>query len=993
MYSDDFQTLVADRARSLFERVRETKPSMFNLAWWSGKVMEWCMKNEEFKVEMFRFVDVLPYLNTSAAVARHLQEYFCRPDQCFPTALQWGINRLSPDSMAAKIAAKGVRSNIVQMAKQFITGSTAADALPNLKRIRRDGLAFTLDLLGEATLSWPEAREYQERYLELIKTLVNEQKRWRALGDGKPDLDWGHSPRVNISLKPSTFCPGMHPLNFEGVVERAKKEIMPIMLAAKEAEAFVNIDIEQYAFKDLTLEIFKRIMDEPEFADYPHCGIVIQAYLRESADDVEKLIRWARKRTSQFTIRLVKGAYWDYETVIAKREGWPVPVFEDKAETDANFEQVARQILENHKYVRLACASHNLRSIAFVLEYSRYLGLPKDEVEYQVLFGMAEPVRIALQEEKVPLRVYATVGELIPGMAYLVRRLLENTANESFLRQSYAEGVSIETLIEDPRRRIPAPAAEPPMEISRAPFFNEPHINWVDEDLRAEFSDAMKNVEARLGAEYPIYLNGEFVKTPKQSPSLNPATEDQVVGVVHQAGKRETREALEAAKKALPAWSALPAQNRAEILFRAADISRRMRAELSAMMVKEVGKTWKEADGDVTEGIDFLEYYGQEMIRLGETQSLMSPPGEMNASFYQPKGLAAVIAPWNFPFAISMGMVSAALVTGNCVLYKPASNSQVMGAMVTQVLHEAGIPAGTLAFLPGGGSNVGRMLVEHPDINLIAFTGSKDVGLDILQRAAVVQPEQHHIKKVITEMGGKNAVIVDYDADLDEAVSGILASAFGYSGQKCSACSRVIVLEENYDRFLSRLIPAADAMSIGDPSIPNVSMGPVIDQKAYGKVMRYIEKGKRTANPLLIKYGPGDGSFAPLAIFDRVKPDSPLAQDEIFGPVLSIIKVKDMDEALQVANMVPYALTGGFFSRSPMNIERARTEFKVGNLYINQGCTGAMVARQPFGGFKLSGIGSKAGGPDYLLHFMDPRCVTENTMRRGFAPNQEKNQG
>ena len=254
-----------------------------------------------------------------------------------------------------------------------------------------------------------------------------------------------------------------------------------------------------------------------------------------------------------------------------------MPVFEDKAETDANFEQVARQILENHKYVRLACASHNLRSIAFVLEYSRHLGLPKDEVEYQVLFGMAEPVRIALQEEKVPLRVYATVGELIPGMAYLVRRLLENTANESFLRQSYAEGISIETLIEDPRRRIPAPAAEPPMEVVRAPFYNEPRINWVDRELRDEFAQGLKQVEAELGAEYPIYINGEFVKTPKQAPSLNPATENQVVGMVHQAGKRETREALEAAQKALPLWSALPVQERAEILFRAADIARRKR--------------------------------------------------------------------------------------------------------------------------------------------------------------------------------------------------------------------------------------------------------------------------------------------------------------------------------------------------------------------------------------------------------------------------------
>ena len=285
------------------------------------------------------------------------------------------------------------------------------------------------------------------------------------------------------------------------------------------------------------------------------------------------------------------------------------------------------------------------------------------------------------------------------------------------------------------------------------------------------------------------------------------------------------------------------------------------------MMVKEVGKTWREADGDLTEGIDFLEYYGQEMIRLGEAQQLMSPPGELNTAFYQPKGLATVIAPWNFPFAISIGMVSAALVSGNCVLYKPASNSQITGYLVSEIFHEAGLPAGTLAFLPGQGSNVGRMLVEHPDINLIAFTGSRDVGLDILQRAAMVHPDQQHIKKVIAEMGGKNAIIVDYDADLDEAVSGILASAFGYSGQKCSACSRAIILEENYDRFIARLIPAAEAMSIADPSGPGVSMGPVIDEKAYNKVMRYIEKGKAPGQPAIDQVRSGGRQLRALGHF------------------------------------------------------------------------------------------------------------------------------
>ncbi len=986
MNHDEFQEAVTRRARGLFERVRATTPSVFNRAWWSGKVMDWCMKDEAFKVEMFRFVDVLPYLNSSASVARHLKEYFCRPGQNFPSALQWGIKSLSPDSMAARVVAKGVKSNVVKMARQFITGATPQDALPNVRRIRKDGLAFTLDLLGEATLSRPEAEAYQRRYLELIETLVSEQHRWPALGNGAPDLDWGLSPRVNISIKPTSFNPRMHPSNFEGSIDKTKDMLRPLFRAAHQAGVFINVDVEQYIFKDITLALFKSILEEDEFQDYPYAGLVIQAYLKDSRRDTQALIDWAKDRKEPITVRLVKGAYWDYETVLAKQEGWRTPVYEDKAETDANFEEVAALILENHDAVHLACASHNLRSIAMVLEYASRLGIPKNEIEYQVLFGMAEPVRVALQEERAPLRVYATVGEMIPGMAYLVRRLLENTSNESFLRKSYADDIPIETLIGDPRRRIPEPYGEPPLERDHAPFANEPHLNWTAPRTRVLFKKAIDETRAELGRTYPLYINGRFVETKKQAHSLNPAKDDEVVGLICQAGKKEVNLAFEAAQAAFPGWRDTAPETRAECLFRVADLARKQRTRLAACQVFEVGKTWAEADGDVTEAIDFLDYYAREMIRLGKTQHLLSPPGESNRYFYQARGLAAVIAPWNFPLAISIGMVSAALVAGNCVLYKPASVSSMIGAALAELFHEAGFPPGTLAYLPGPGSVVGQLLVESPLTGLIAFTGSREVGLNILKQAADIQPGQHHIKRVITELGGKNAIILDSDCDLDEAVVGILNSAFGFAGQKCSACSRVIVLEENYDRFITRLVEAAKSLGFGDPADPATDVGPVVDSEAKKKIQEYIELGQKQGRLLLRREGPAKGSFADLAIFDQIDPQSPLAQEEIFGPVLSILRVKDMDEAFEVANGVSYALTGGIYSRSPGNIDRAVKEFRVGNLYINRGITGAMVGRQPFGGFKMSGIGSKAGGPDYLIQFMEPMCTTENTLRRGFAP-------
>jgi RHH-type proline utilization regulon transcriptional repressor/proline dehydrogenase/delta 1-pyrroline-5-carboxylate dehydrogenase len=426
--------------------------------------------------------------------------------------------------------------------------------------------------------------------------------------------------------------------------------------------------------------------------------------------------------------------------------------------------------------------------------------------------------------------------------------------------------------------------------------------------------------------------------------------------------------------------------DRAAYLFRAADLARTRIFSLAAWQIVEVGKQWDQAYADVTEAIDFLEYYGREMLRLAGPYRMGRAPGEVNQYFYQPKGLAAVIAPWNFPLAISCGMCAAAVVTGNCVLYKPAGVSAVVGYTLAELFRDAGLPRGVFNYVPGPGDLIGDYLVEHPEISLIAFTGSMEVGLRIVEKAAKVHPGQVNIKKLIAELGGKNAIIVDDDADLDEAVVQVLSSAFAYQGQKCSACSRVIVIEPIYEKFVRRLVEAAGSLKIGPAEDPATFLGPVIDENAQRRIREYIEIGKREGRLLLQRDGPGEGFYAPLAIVADIRPEHRLAQEEIFGPVLAVMKAKDFDEAMAWANSTRYALTGSVFSRSPRHLERARQEFRVGNLYLNRGCTGAIVERQPFGGFKMSGIGSKAGGPDYLLQFMDPRTVTENTMRRGFAP-------
>jgi RHH-type proline utilization regulon transcriptional repressor/proline dehydrogenase/delta 1-pyrroline-5-carboxylate dehydrogenase len=419
---------------------------------------------------------------------------------------------------------------------------------------------------------------------------------------------------------------------------------------------------------------------------------------------------------------------------------------------------------------------------------------------------------------------------------------------------------------------------------------------------------------------------------------------------------------------------------------------RRRRFELAAWEVFECGKPWREADADVAEAIDFSEFYAAEAIALHQPQGV-DVPGEENRFEYLPRGVVGVIAPWNFPLAILTGMTTAALATGNTVVMKPAEQSPIVAAKLQEIFQEAGFPPGVVNYLPGDGETAGAALVEHPGVALIAFTGSRAVGLAINRRAAEVSAAGiPYVKRVIAEMGGKNAIIVDDDADLDEAVLGVVRSAFGYQGQKCSACSRCIVLEKIHDAFLSRLVEAVKSLQIGPAEAPATTVGPVIDEAALERIRGYIELGRREAREVLsIDVGPlaQRGYFVGPHIFADVPQDSRLAQEEIFGPVLAVLRAADLDEALRIANNTQYALTGGVYSRSPGNLQRVRREFLVGNLYINRPITGALVGRQPFGGFKLSGIGSKAGGRDYLLQFALPRTITENTMRRGFAPGVE----
>jgi 1-pyrroline-5-carboxylate dehydrogenase len=509
-------------------------------------------------------------------------------------------------------------------------------------------------------------------------------------------------------------------------------------------------------------------------------------------------------------------------------------------------------------------------------------------------------------------------------------------------------------------------------------FVNEAFVDFSRPENKAAMEAALKKVAGKFGREYPMYIGGEKVFTTAKMMSTNPSHPSQVIGVFQAANAEHANQAVLAANRAFESWKKVPAERRAECLFRAARIIRERKFEISALICYEVGKSWAEADGDTAETIDFLEYYGREMLRLAGPQPVAPLPGEKNFMVYIPLGAGAAIPPWNFPAAIATGMTAAALVTGNTVILKPSEESPAVAAKMVEILYEAGIPKDALSFLTGAGEIVGDALVKHPKTRFITFTGSKEVGLLISEAAGKKMPGQIWIKRTVLEMGGKDATIVDEEADIDAAVEGVAQAAFGYQGQKCSACSRAIVSEKVYDTFVRKIVERAKHVTVGPSEEPGNYMGPVVSKAALETVLGYIDLGKKEGRVLVGgERASGDGYFVQATVIADVDPKARIAQEEIFGPVLAVIKARDFDHALEIANGTEFGLTGGVYSKNAEKLEKAREAFHVGNLYLNRKCTGAMVGAHPFGGFNMSGTDSKTGGPDYLLLFMQGKSIAE----------------
>ena len=968
-------------ARELLKATREARSwlaQMRDQMQWDDKLLGWAMSNPNLRVQLFRLIDCLPSLRSKPEIARHLQEYLGNESVELPSALKGLLNFANADSMPGQLAATTLSTAVETLAHKYIAGENLKQVLKTIERLRKDKMGFTVDLLGEAVITEAEAQSYLDRYLDLMTQLTEASKSWSNVelidtADGEP------LPKVQVSVKLTAFYSQFDPLDEVGSQKRVTERILVLLRRAKELGAAVHFDMEQSAYKDITLSILKSLLMEEEFRSRSDIGVTIQAYLRDSENDLKGLIDWAKQRGTPVTVRLVKGAYWDQETIKAVQKDWEQPVFNDKAETDANFERLTELLLEHHEFLYAAIGSHNVRSQAHAMAIAKSLDIPKRRIEFQTLYGMGDKLAKAMVDQGYRVRVYCPYGELIPGMSYLIRRLLENTANSSFLRQNLEER-PIEELIGPPNV-----GASSIRESAAERFENAADTDYSEVAARDLIQSALKSVRQQFGKTYLPLINGEYIETQDKITSVNPSRFSEEIGKIGLMNIEQAEQAIAAAKSAFSSWKKTSARDRATILRKAANLFEQRRDELIAWMTFETGKPVKEGDAEVSEAIDFCNYYADEMERLDRGIDY-DFPGETNHYRYQPRGIVLVISPWNFPLAIPTGMTVAALVAGNCTLLKPAETSSVIAAKIAAILVEAGIPKGVFQFIPGKGSTVGAHLVKHPDVHMIVFTGSQAVGCQIYRDAALLQPGQKHLKRVVAEMGGKNAIIIDESADLDQAVQGVVQSAFGYSGQKCSACSRAIVLEPIYETFLARLVEATRSLNVGEAEHPGTRVGPVIDGDAQHRIKDYIEQGRTESEVAIELSAPTGGYFVGPTIFTNVSPTAKIAQEEIFGPVLAVMRAKTFQEALAIANETPYALTGGLYSRTPSHIQQAQTEFEVGNLYINRGITGAIVARQPFGGFKLSGVGSKAGGVDYLLQFVEPRVVTENVQRQGFAP-------
>ncbi len=960
----------------LFERSKRSKS---NRGVFQDQLMKFAMSNDTFRAQLFRFIDLYPRLQSDDDVYEILRAYL--KDASTPSVL---TQALKAGGLAKGLVNRVVRESILNMATTFIVGETIEDAQKGILRAAQKGWLNSIDLLGEKALSPHEAKHYRDEYLAVIASLAHSRSH------RKKDLEASQRhrkhtfgvPNDNVSIKLSSLYAPMNSIAFDEVRREMFERLKPLLDAAAKNEVTLNFDMEHEATKELTIALFK---DALQYSS-GHLSIAIQAYLKSIDDDIADLVQWVQTHKKLVTVRIIKGAYWDAESLEAKAKGWPSPCWENKHESDAAFERALKSLFEaaprekKDSGILVAAGTHNLRSIAMAIALRDEMGLHRDTLEFQMLYGMADEFKEALSSSAERVREYMPVGDMIVGMSYLVRRLLENTSNQGWLLSREKED-DHDKLFESPHLES---ESEPPSERNQKRL-EESYRNRNHGIGDFELND-FHNVSPFDFSKSRV--RNKMRKTLAKIESVRPKT-----STTH-ADEEGVQVALaKFSKSAKSRFNHSWIQERAACLMRVAAAFEENKMFWCALLIKKGDKTWRDADGEVCEAIDFCRYYARQALALSWQHKLTSSKSESHHLLLRPIGNFAAIAPWNFPLAILCGISLGPWVCGNNLLLKPAEQRTQIAAHFMDCLRECGVDESSFVFVPGSGEKVGRALVESPDIHGVTFTGSLEVGLSIM-RSSHEQAQKHgFFKKLVVELGGKNAMYIDRTADLDEAIPAIIASAFGYAGQKCSACSRLYIDDTIFDVCLERLRESMHAWRVGDPIDPSIDMGPLVDAKAREKFMRY-RKAAYNEGKVIFEGQLSEGLLssprayvAPLiAVFEDE--NSKCIQDEIFGPLLSVIRVKDYDDAKSRIHASKYQLTAGIFSRDPRQLEDASHSFLAGNLYINRSITGAEVHKNPFGGHGLSGVGYKAGGPHYLKQFVKEHSITENMMRQGFSPDE-----
>ncbi len=967
------------RARSVHAHTQAYRPGLLERLSQDG--LEACAQSAVLRIHLLRFVAALPSLDHDASgqeVARLLRETLgnmaddsarLRQDggagDRIPLPgwlealcrLGWRLLPLIPALWLTNATRAGVR----QLASYFIAGQTVQEASPTLAMLRATGRDATLDQLGELVVCEAEADTYAERVMALLDGVAGLAMRQRNAVD---------LPHAHVSVKTSALCSDFNPDDPEGTWQRVGPRLVKILLRAKALGACIQLDAEHRTVRDLNLAMLDRALTEtPELRDWRDVGIVIQAYLRDAPQHFENVLALAKRRKLVMPVRLVKGAYWDAETTEAAAHDFLAPQWLNKAETDAMFQLLTLRALDAGDVVQLCVGSHNLRDHVFAHEARALLYPSAPPLEHQVLHQSYEVLSNALAKEGWAVRHYVPVGSLLVGMAYLVRRILENSSQVGVLTMA-RHGADLTALLQMPGDDLAAQTqarddlnAADPLD-ALPPFRNVAPARLYLDDHRAALESAFGHLHCLdLLAKEPV-----FERHGPREPCPSPSQPERVLGEMRLCANADVRPAV--ARALGTPWLQWPASHRAVVLLRAAERLRVLRMDAAALVAAEAGKARLEALGDVDEAIDFLQFYAREALEL--------------AADSEPLGIVAVVAPWNFPLAIPTGMVAGALAAGNAVILKSAEQTPLCAEFLVQVLHDAGVPIEALQHLPGDGWEVSSVLVAHPMVHGCVFTGSVEVGLSIWQRM-LRKGHGRAFHRVITEMGGKNAILVTATADLDEAVSGCLQSVFGHAGQKCSAASRILVDKRLMASFRTRFGQAAAELVLGKAETPGTRVNPVI--RAQERDRLRLAAGDAVAEILalggrvLVDRSHEDVDTAwtvgpvVLEFADSQVPPVSLANRELFGPIVHLIPFDDLAHGVRLANQTPYALTGGVFSQSPRDIDFVVSRMRCGNVYVNRPITGARVAIEPFGGFQLSGTGPKAGGPGYVQAFTAPRVA------------------